>query len=142
MVKLLLILLIGLFFEAAGVVYLKKGLTSMGGMEKVSTAEIVRLVKRGAATPKIWLGVFFEAIFFGCLLILLYKGEVSFVWPLTALSFVMTTLAARYFLHEHVSSIRWSGVVFIMIGAALISYSEHVKEKKPLIPTVAETVPE
>jgi drug/metabolite transporter (DMT)-like permease len=36
-----------------------------------------------------------------------------------------------WFLHEQVSPIRWAGVVCIMIGAALISYSEHAKPKLP-----------
>jgi drug/metabolite transporter (DMT)-like permease len=36
------------------------------------------------------------------------------------------------FLHEEVSSIRWAGVFLVMLGAALISYSEHAKgEHKP-----------
>ena len=81
--------------------------------------------------PHILLGVFFEALFFACLLILMSKSDISFLWPLTALSFVFATLAAMWFLHEQVSPIRWAGVVFIMIGAALISYSEHAKPKPP-----------
>ena len=80
---------------------------------------------------------------FACLLILMAESDISFLWPLTALSFVMTTLAALIFLGERVSSLRWAGVVFIMIGAALISYSEHAKAKPPL-PTAtlgSETTP-
>ena len=42
---------------------------------------------------------------------------------------MFATFAAMWFLHERVSSVRWAGVVFIMIGAALISYSEHAKPK-------------
>jgi drug/metabolite transporter (DMT)-like permease len=34
------------------------------------------------------------------------------------------------FLHERVSSLRWVGVVLIMAGAALISYSQHQKDKE------------
>jgi drug/metabolite transporter (DMT)-like permease len=45
------------------------------------------------------------------------------------LSFVFATFAAVWFLDERVSSIRWTGVVLIMIGAALISYSQQMKEK-------------
>jgi drug/metabolite transporter (DMT)-like permease len=41
----------------------------------------------------------------------------------------MTTLAAQFLLHERVGAMRWSGVALIMLGAAFISYSEHVKEK-------------
>jgi len=129
MAKLLLILLIGLVFEAAGVVLLKKGIGQVGEVRKVSVAEIVRVAKAGVTNGNVLLGVFFEALFFACLLVLLAESDVSFLWPLTALSFVMTTFAAILFLGERVSSLRWAGVVFIMIGAALISYSEHAKPK-------------
>ena len=127
MAKLLLILLIGLVFEATGVVLLKKGITQVGEIKRISPTEIVRVIKSGITSPIVLLGVFFEALFFGCLLILMSKSDISFLWPLTALSFVMTTLAALLFLDERVSSVRWAGVLFIMIGAALISYSEHAK---------------
>jgi len=129
MAKLLLILLIGLVFEAAGVVFLKKGVTQVGEVKQASVAEIVRVVKAGLTNPSVLLGVLFEALFFLCLLVLLAESDISFLWPLTALSFVLTTLAALIFLGEQVSSVRWTGVVFIMIGAALISYSEHAKPK-------------
>jgi drug/metabolite transporter (DMT)-like permease len=129
MAKLLLILLIGLVFEATGVVLLKKGITQIGEVQKINASEILRVAKAGMTNPNILLGVFFEALFFGCLLVLMSESDISFLWPLTALSFVMTTFAARLFLSEQVSSIRWAGVVFIMFGAALISYSEHQKPK-------------
>lgn len=127
--KLLIILLIGLTFEAAGVVMLKKGISQIGEVRQVSAAEIGRVIRAGITNGNILAGVFFEALFFASLLILLSKSDVSFLWPLTALSFVMTTFASLFFLGEKVSSLRWAGVVFIVIGAALISYSEQIKEK-------------
>jgi drug/metabolite transporter (DMT)-like permease len=127
--KLLFILLVGLFFESVGVVCLKKGITEMGAVNGFSRAEIVRVVKSGITNKHILLGVLFEALFFGCLLILMSRGDVSFVWPLTALSFVFTTFAAVWFLGEKVSSLRWIGVVLILIGAGLVSWSEKHKEK-------------
>jgi len=45
------------------------------------------------------------------------KSDISFLWPLTALSFVMTTFAALLFLHEQVAPVRWPRGV-IMLGAA------------------------
>jgi drug/metabolite transporter (DMT)-like permease len=130
MIKLLLILLIGLVFESAGVVLLKKGMSRVGEVKGFNTAEIVRVVKAGATSPQILLGVFFEALFFGCLLILMSKSDISFLWPLTGLSFVFATFAAILFLGERVSLARWAGVLLIVIGAALISYSEHVRDKE------------
>ena len=141
MTKLLLILLIGLVFEAAGVVLLKKGITQAGGIQANGVSEVLRVVKIGASSPSVLLGILFEALFFGCLLFLHSKSDISFLWPLTALSFVMTTFAALVFLGEQVSAIRWAGVVFIVIGAAFISYSEHSKPRPTPAPPVAGTVP-
>ncbi len=139
MAKLLLILLVGLVFESTGVVLLKKGMTQVPAVQSVSAAEILRVLKAGAMNHQILLGVFFEALFFACLLILMSKSDISFLWPLTALSFVFATLAAIWFLHEEVSLIRWAGVILIMIGAGLISYSEHSREKPPLSAAVAKS---
>jgi drug/metabolite transporter (DMT)-like permease len=129
MAKLLLILLVGLVFESAGVVLLKKGMTGIGSVKTVSVAEIARIVKTAITNFQILLGVFFEALFFLSLLILMARADISFLWPLTGMSFVFATFAAMLFLHEEVSPIRWAGVFLVMLGAALISYSEHVKEE-------------
>src|ERR1051325_3875935 len=139
MAKLLAILLIGLVFESAGVVLLKKGMTTIGEVKHISVAEVVRLVKAGATNPQILLGVFFEALFFLALLILMNESDISFLWPMTGLSFVFATLAATLFLHERPSPVLWFGVVLIMAGAALISYSEHAKTKGPPPVTVKES---
>jgi drug/metabolite transporter (DMT)-like permease len=129
MAKLLVILLIGLVCESTGVILLKKGMTQIGPVRLASAADLGRIAKAGLGNGQILLGVFFEALFFACLLLLMSKSDISFLWPLTALSFVFATLAAMLFLHERVSPLRWAGVVFIMLGAALISYSEQSKEK-------------
>jgi drug/metabolite transporter (DMT)-like permease len=140
MAKLLIILLIGLMFESAGVVLLKKGMTQAPELKTMSFHEVVRVLKAGLTNHQILLGVFFEALFFVCLLVLMARSDISFLWPLTGLSFVFATLAAMWFLHEQVSSVRWVGVVLIMLGAGLISYSEQQKNKTEPGP-VARTQP-
>ena len=139
MTKVLLILIVGLVFEAVGVVFLSAGLKQVGELQQVTVAEISRLVARGAANRNILLGVFFEAIFFGCLLYLLSQRDVSLIWPLTSLGFVITALAARVVLKEEVSALRWAGVALIVLGAALVSYSEKAKSKSPAMPSAAQT---
>jgi len=136
MARLVFILIIGLIFESAGVVSLKIGITQIGDMKEVSVAEFVKVVKAGATNASVLLGVFCEAVFFASLLFLISKSDISFLWPLTGLSFVFATFAAIWFLREQVSPVRWAGVVCIMIGAALISYSEHAKPKLPSPSTV------
>src|SRR5690348_16722938 len=109
MAKLLLILLIGLVFESTGVVLLKQGMTQVGEVKTISASEMMRVIKVGITNPRILLGVFFEALFFGCLLVLMARSDISFLWPLTELSFVFATFAAMIFLNEHVSLTRWAG---------------------------------
>ena len=130
MTKLLLLLLAGLLCEAVGVVYLNQGLRQVGDLQQVSLAEILRIAKSALTNRHMILGMFFETMFFVTLLILMSRGgDVSFVWPLTALGFVFTTAAAKFILGEQVSWLRWAGVLLIMLGAGVITYTEKIKEK-------------
>ena len=129
MSKLIIILIVGLVMEAIGVVFLNKGLKQVGTPEQITVTEVVSVIKRGVTNPNLLTGVFFEALFFGTLLMLMSKGDVSFIWPLTSLGFVLTTLAARFVLHEQVTVTRWAGVCLIMAGAAVITWTEQEKEK-------------
>ncbi len=138
--RILIVLFVALVFEALGVVILKQGIDRItaqekvrqGGDIKVNVRSVLRLVGHGFINPAILLGMLFEAIFFAGLLVLMGQKDISFVWPLTSLSFVMTTFAAIFILKEHVSATRWAGVGLIMLGAAFITWSE----KKPATPKV------
>lgn len=129
MTKLIVILLVGLILEAVGVVFLSQGLHEIGEVKTVSFGEIGRIIVRGAVNRNILLGILFEACFFGVLLYLLSQRDVSLIWPLTSLGFVITALAARMVRHEEVSALRWTGVAIIVIGAALVAWSEQIKSK-------------
>jgi drug/metabolite transporter (DMT)-like permease len=127
MAKLIAILLFALVLEAIGVVFLSQGLRQIGEIQQVSVSEIGRIVGRGATNSYILLGVLFETIFFVALLVMLKTWDVSLIWPLTSLGFVLTTVAAKYIRHEEVTALRWSGVILIVIGATLVGWSEKNK---------------
>ena len=136
MTKVLIVLIIALVLEAVGVVFLSRGLKQIGEPEKITFTEVSRVIRRGIGNPSILLGVALETIFFGALLYLLSQRDVSLIWPLTALGFVLTALAAKFILREEVSWLRWSGVILIVIGATLVSYSEKTKTRPlPLTPS-------
>jgi drug/metabolite transporter (DMT)-like permease len=131
MAKLLVILVVALVFETIGVVFLNRGLRQLEDVPRVTAPAIARLVSQGVTNRDILLGVLFEALFFAGLLVLMARSDVSFLWPLTSLGFVLTTLAAKLLLHEQVSSLRWAGVCLIMVGAGLISWTEKHKPAQP-----------
>jgi len=126
--KLIVILLVALIFEAIGVVWLSQGLKEIGEMEKFTASAIFHMIGKGIVNPWLLLGVLFETIFFVTLLYLLKNWDVSLIWPLTALGFVITTAAAKFIRHEQVNAWRWGGVGLIVIGAVLVGYSERAKK--------------
>ncbi|SRR5581483_655897 len=146
MTKIILILLVAFAFEAFGVIKLKEGISQIkiqyaareSSMPKWKNT--VTLVGNWFANKNILLGLLLETIFFVLLQYLLGQRDVSFVWPLTAVSFIMTTLAAQFILGEQVNALRWTGVIVIVLGAAIISYGEHQKDvSKPV--TEAQSPP-
>ena len=55
------------------------------------------------------------------LLALLSWQDVSLVIPATALSYVTGALAAKLLLGEHLTPLRWTGIVMVSLGVALVS---------------------
>jgi bacterial/archaeal transporter family protein len=136
MTKLIFILLVALTLEAVGVVFLSKGLKEVPGLQHYNLAEIWRIICHVVGSGPFWLGMLLETVFFVLLLILLHNWDVSLVWPLTALGFVLTTLSAKFLNGEDISTLRWSGVILIVVGAILVGYSEKQK-KPPATPPIA-----
>lgn len=129
MFKYVIILLIGICFEAAGVVYLSRGIKQINAPSVAGDGSLGQLILAGATNPSVLLGVLFQATFFATLLYLLGKADVSFIWPLTSFGLVLTTLSAKFILEEDVTMLRWCGVLFIVIGSSMIIYSEKSKER-------------
>ncbi len=129
MAKILILVVIAAIIEATGVVILSGGLKHIQGARTITVSEVARVIKDGCTNGKVLLGTALEAVFYGILLYMLACCDVSFLWPLTSLGFIITTLAARVLLNEQVSWVRWGGVMLIAAGVCLISYSESVKQK-------------
>lgn len=138
--KIFLILIVASIIECTGVALLASGLKQLHAPAEISPGGIIRVVREGAVNGRILLGIALEAVFFGVLLYLLSKKDVSFVWPLTSLGFVFTTLAAYFLLDEKISLARWAGVLLITLGAGLVGYTEAVKHP-PSAPNAANASP-
>ena len=63
------------------------------------------------------------AIAFFSLLLLLSFEEVSFVVPVTALSYLVGAIGGTFFLGERVSWQRWVGIVLVCIGVTMVVIS-------------------
>jgi drug/metabolite transporter (DMT)-like permease len=129
MIKQLTVLMGGLVLEAIGVVLLSKGLKTLGTPDHYTVPDLLRFAGRAVSSAPILIGVAFEAGFFGCLLYLMSRASISFIWPLTSMGPVLTTAAAYFILREPVSALRWAGVLLMVIGALVITYTEKVQRQ-------------
>ena len=77
---------------------------------------IVALIK-----PLFVLSIALLAISFFAFLRVLRLAPVSYVAPVTASSYVLDGLFARYVLKEHVNRKRWLGIALVFAGVVLIS---------------------
>jgi len=56
-------------------------------------------------------------------LVVLSRENLSFVYPMVAFSYVLTTVLARLILHEEVPALRWFGLSLIILGIACVAKS-------------------
>lgn len=49
--------------------------------------------------------------------------DISFMYPMLSLAYVLTALSAFVFLGEHISLTRWMGIILIVVGCILIARS-------------------
>jgi uncharacterized membrane protein len=54
----------------------------------------------------------------------LSRADLSLVMPITAASYPLGTLLARFFLHEEVNLARWVGTGVIALGVAVVAWGE------------------
>ena len=61
------------------------------------------------------------AVSFFAYLGLLTTSELSFAVPVTAVTYVLETILAKYYLKEQVNGLRWAGAALVICGVALVS---------------------
>lgn len=81
---------------------------------------IIRVILRALRNRWMWLGVALMTLAFFSLLAVLSFENVSFVVPVTALSYVAGALGGMFFLHEKVSNRRWIGIICVCVGVTLV----------------------
>lgn len=70
------------------------------------------------------IGTLLMAIYFGLYMMALKLAPLSFVLPLTAVSFLLGGLLAKFYLHEEVGPLKWLGYLVIMVGVVLVGLGE------------------
>ena len=72
------------------------------------------------ANPLVVLGVLLLIVWLISQLSLLSRVDLSYVLPITSVSYVLTALMGEFLLHERVSTERWIGIGLIGLGVSLV----------------------
>jgi len=70
--------------------------------------------------PWVSLGVLLMILWMLSRMALLSWADLSYVLPVTSVGYVLVALAGRIWLHEQITARRWTGIVLIMAGVALV----------------------
>lgn len=110
-----------IFGSTGGEIAITRGMKATGEPERLRPKELLRFLVRALRNGWFWAGVPLMALSFYALLLLLSWEPISFVIPASALSYVVGTFGAKYILGEEVSAARWTGVVLVCAGVALVA---------------------
>lgn len=102
-----------------------RAMKRVGEVKDFRPFSLARVIFRAMKLPWMWLGVSLMALAFFSLLAVLSIENVSFVVPVTALSYAAGALGGIAFLGERVSSRRWLGVLLVCLGVTLVWLGKH-----------------
>jgi len=71
--------------------------------------------------PWIAVGILFLLGFFATYMTALSWADLTYVLPATAFGYVFIAVIARFLLHEHISPVRWLGIVLITAGVGFVA---------------------
>lgn len=104
-------------FGAIGDTLLSRGMKDFGAIPLREIHHVVAAV----ANPYVFIGIFFLLAFMACYLNSLSWADLTYVLPATSIGYVFIALLAHFFLHEHVSPLRWLGIMLISAGVGFVA---------------------
>lgn len=112
------LIVLGVLLNAAAQICLKKGLQAAGGMQ-LAAGPLFKLMLE----PWVIAGLTCYAISVIVWLGALSMVQVNYAYPFLALGFIANALAARAFLGEAMTPMRWVALAVIVVGVGLQALS-------------------
>jgi drug/metabolite transporter (DMT)-like permease len=104
-------------FASAGDSMLARGMRDVGNISLHHLSQVIRAV----ANPWVAGGILLLLAFFAAYMTALSWADLTYVLPATSIGYVLLALIAKFGLHEHVSSLRWLGILLITAGVGFVT---------------------
>lgn len=103
-----------------GEICVTRAMKIIGEVKEFGPRALLTTAGRAFCIPWMWLGFGLMALSYFALLGMLARADVSFVIPVTSLSYVVGAIGGRWFLGEDVTRRRWIGVLLVCVGVVLV----------------------
>ncbi len=113
------------------------------GMKQVGSVSLDHLqgVITAILNPWVAAGIVALLFFFAAYTSSLSWADLTYVMPATAFGYVLLALAARFLLHEHVSPLRWTGILLISGGVGFVAGGPVKTAHEHELPTPSGAAP-
>ena len=116
-----ILLLIAMTSNSFGDVLLSRTMSRLGAVAVNSASDIMPLARNVLSQGTFWIAILCFTVFFVLWSLLLAREDVSFIMPLTAVTYVISALLAGPVLGETVTPLRWLGTIIIVIGVSIVA---------------------
>lgn len=121
-----LVLLAIVIFGATGDALLSRGMKEVGEIHLNDWHELIYAI----GDPWVLGGIVLLLGFFASYLTALSWADLTYVLPATAIGYVVLALIAKFYLHEHISLMRWAGILLITAGVGFVATGPALTERE------------
>jgi transporter family protein len=119
--KTVIVIAIIVLADSAHDIFLTRGMKQVGGVSTIRPKELLLIARRVLSNKSFLIGFFFTVIYFFGFLAALSWADLSLVFPATSLVYVITTVGAKFILHERITRGRWAGILIVCLGVTFSS---------------------
>jgi len=120
MIEVIALVLICVVMGSFGQIYMKRGLKqSPLDLKDILSVKIFSTVFE----PNVFIGLVLYILASVIWLTVLSKADVSYVYPMISLGYILTAFLAKFYFNENITILRWFGILLILGGVFLIAKS-------------------
>jgi len=117
--------------QVAGNISLTYGIKQLGEVNTINPLLLIKYMGLVLFSPWTWFAIVLLITSLILYLTAVSRLDLSYVLPMIASNYVVTTLAAWLILQEHVSWNRWMGTLLVTAGVLIVGLGElHQKSRR------------
>ncbi|MCX5666067.1 MAG: DMT family transporter [Candidatus Omnitrophica bacterium] len=123
MVKIILLVLLSEAITVIGQILFKKSTNSIGTYDLKAGGDRIRFLSKILTQPSLWSGILVMSIGLVIWLLAIAQGDLSLVFPMGSLQYILILFLAHKFLGEKIDRMKLIGTLLVMAGIVLMSVS-------------------